>query len=647
MLDEAQVARLLDFYRSLDSGGVSKRPFHYSLDHPDVEYVRRVMDELIEVVGSVLLPRLHDAQIVTASYVVKESDPRGVVPPHQDWTFVDETRFRSINVWTPLMDVDIDNGALGVIHGSHRFFAEQLRVSPSPQCKSVTSAHLVTLFPFLDVKPLRAGEAIIFDNATIHGSAPNVTDEPRIATGLVVTHAEAELCHHYQLPNTDPPEVETYAIDRQFFMHYGNEALSQLYNAGERPQATAVQRTPYVLGEISQQELLSLVQNHPENHYNEVLVQKVQAAFGQAVARHRDPARGEATTGGAGAAEASSSPTVQKDQPHAEPPRAGNVTQVLRSKVRAFLRRASAALRERGDARGAQRDDPETAVLDSDAAAAVGRFYDEHHQAFLEVYGDVIQAFRTKDVADLLDYQIESMGLADGQRVLDAGCGVAGPAIHFARARDVEVEAITVSKAQAEEARRRVEEAGLDGRIRVSHGDYHTLDEIYPRDHFDLVYFLESFGHSHDKRRVLEASLKVLKPGGTLYVKDLFQKEPIVPEHTEAIRREVEKINSAYRYHIADLYEVLAQVRRLGFILANLKTVDLPLDRFENLTISNDFQELTGIARIDDWAKYIFPVEFYELKCFKPWYAIGSGSSRYFLQNLYHMQVLGTREKDL
>jgi ubiquinone/menaquinone biosynthesis C-methylase UbiE len=239
------------------------------------------------------------------------------------------------------------------------------------------------------------------------------------------------------------------------------------------------------------------------------------------------------------------------------------------------------------------------------------------------------------------------MGLAHGQRVLDAGCGVAGPAIHFARARDVEIEAITISDAQFRDARRRIEEAKLFDRIRVTQGDYHALDEIYPHDHFDLVYLLESFGHSHDKPRLLQACLKVLKPGGTLYVKDLFEREPLLPEHIEPIRVEIEKINRSYRYNIADLYDVLRHVRRIGFILTSLKTVDLPLDKFENLTISNVFQELTGIARIDDWAKYIFPVEFYEMKCIKPEHALGTGNSRYFLQNLYHMQVLGTRREDL
>jgi ubiquinone/menaquinone biosynthesis C-methylase UbiE len=277
----------------------------------------------------------------------------------------------------------------------------------------------------------------------------------------------------------------------------------------------------------------------------------------------------------------------------------------------------------------------------------VGRFYDATHDAFIKVYGEVIQAFRTRDVTKLLDYQIESIGLQPGQRVLDAGCGVCGPALHFARKAGVEVEGLTVSAKQAEHARARIREAGLEGKVSVRQGSYQELAELYPAESFDAVYFLESFGHSDDIARTLRGAFHVLKQGGTLYIKDLFEKEPAIPQHAPKIAEEVKKINAAYCYNIPDLYEFLALLRRQGFILLALKTVDLKLEEFENLTISNDFQELTGIGRIENWKEYIFPVDFFEVKCSKPVHDIRAGNSRYFLQNLYHLKVLSTRPEDL
>src|SRR5271167_1962556 len=86
-------------------------------------------------------------------------------------------------------------------------------------------------------------------------------------------------------------------------------------------------------------------------------------------------------------------------------------------------------------------------------ASSVGEFYDLHHADFLQVYGEVIQALRTKDIVDLLNYQINSIGFLPGQRVLDAGCGIGVPGIHFARNAQVQVDAITISRLQYEAAR--------------------------------------------------------------------------------------------------------------------------------------------------------------------------------------------------
>jgi len=277
----------------------------------------------------------------------------------------------------------------------------------------------------------------------------------------------------------------------------------------------------------------------------------------------------------------------------------------------------------------------------------VGRFYDETHDMFLKVYGEVIQAFRTRDVTQLLDYQIESMGLSQGQRVLDAGCGVCGPAIYFCKKAGVRVEALTVSQKQVEHAQSRIRDAGLEGKVSVRQGSYQDLPVFYEAESFDAVYFLESFGHSDDIARTIRAAWHVLKQGGTLYIKDLFKKEPAIPEHKLKIDDEVRKINAAYHYNIPDLNEFLGWVRRQGFILHSLKTIDLKLEEFENLTISNDFQELTGIGKIDNWKEYIFPVDFFEVKCMKPVHDIRAGNSRYFLQNLYHLKVLQTKPEDL
>jgi ubiquinone/menaquinone biosynthesis C-methylase UbiE len=277
----------------------------------------------------------------------------------------------------------------------------------------------------------------------------------------------------------------------------------------------------------------------------------------------------------------------------------------------------------------------------------VGEFYNQYNDKFLQVYGDVIQAFRTHDVGKLLDYQIEAMGLKEGMKVVDAGCGICGPAIYFAKNAGVEVHAVTISKEQYEQAQKRISEAGMESKVFVYHGDYHDLKSVIGTEGFDVVYFLESFGHSPFHSKAINSAWKVLKNGGLLYMKDLFRREPLLEGHADKIEREIKKINDAYRYNIADLYDVLHHLRKQGWILSKFKTIDLPLGEFENLTISNEFQELTGIAQIESWDDYVFPVDFFEVFCIKPEFDLSNGLDKYFLQNLMYMKVHGKKEEEL
>lgn len=228
-IDPNLVSRLKLFYEqglleNDDSG------FRVGLDHPDKALVEETTQFLIEMLQSTAEAVFNNPKIFTASYVVKHPGSQTTVPPHQDWTFTDETQFATYTVWIPLVDTSVENGALCVIPGSHRFF-EHPRSSPSPESKSAIADHLFTLFPYAKPIPMRAGQALIFNNRTIHASPPNLTDKPRIAVGIGVTSKAAPLRHFYQLPIA-PDKLKEYEVDEAFFIKFDNQSLSELYNAG-------------------------------------------------------------------------------------------------------------------------------------------------------------------------------------------------------------------------------------------------------------------------------------------------------------------------------------------------------------------------------------------------------------------------------
>lgn len=235
-LDAPSIQRLSAFYGTLNNDHIPAYGFHYSLDNADGQFVKRVADAVRENVAASVDEHFDRCKVIVASFVVKEPNPKSIVPAHQDWTFVDETEFDSVSVWVPLVDVRMANGAMGVLRGSHKFFSH-IRPSPAPQFRPPFGDHMFSIFPYLQIVPMKAGEAIVFNNKTIHASPPNTGPTPRVAAGFVITQAEADLYHHYLLPGTaSAPRIETYAIDETFFYTYNNTKLSALHDQGKKPE---------------------------------------------------------------------------------------------------------------------------------------------------------------------------------------------------------------------------------------------------------------------------------------------------------------------------------------------------------------------------------------------------------------------------
>lgn len=261
----------------------------------------------------------------------------------------------------------------------------------------------------------------------------------------------------------------------------------------------------------------------------------------------------------------------------------------------------------------------------------VRNFYNDNTDKFMEVYGEVIQAFRTNQVTDYLDYTIQSAELRDGQRILDAGCGVGGPASYFASRLQADITGVTISDYQVAKSKEILADKTLKGTVTIRQGDYHDIDQLFGENVFDRVLFLESFGHSPDQNLLIEKAYKVLKPGGILYIKDLFRREHPNAEDGRRIDNIIAAINQAYAYNVADFTEVMKTIRRLNFILLFVKTPEIRTEEFEHLTISNDFQNLFDIGKIISWEDYVFPIDFYEVKVMKPPFDINKEKHLYFL----------------
>jgi ectoine hydroxylase-related dioxygenase (phytanoyl-CoA dioxygenase family) len=318
-LNEAQIQKLTDYYYKVGLKDSTGYGFHIGMDIPDKERVKIMMNTIKEIALPAIEHYFDDVQFFTASYVIKEpNNPRSVVPPHQDWSFVeDEQQHCSVTCWITLQDVNMENGCMGVIKGSNKFF-DNVRPSPSPQAATPLKNHMFNIFPFLELIEMKAGEALIFDNRTIHASPPNATNAPRVAVGLGFTQKEAALCHYYLKPGTDNILLK-YKITPDFFLKYDNITLSKMYDRGETIQdCGSPEEVPYVWEDLSAGELAQRI-TAAGNTYKPELVEKMTVLFSaiypQELVNHLQQIKEEATANATAPAsnqpEPTTSPTPQ------------------------------------------------------------------------------------------------------------------------------------------------------------------------------------------------------------------------------------------------------------------------------------------------------------------------------------------------
>lgn len=246
------------------------------------------------------------------------------------------------------------------------------------------------------------------------------------------------------------------------------------------------------------------------------------------------------------------------------------------------------------------------------SVADIERYYDDWTRRYLEVGDDLIEACRPARTEDLLSYYISSIGLRPGQHLLDAGCGVCGPAVFFARHLDVTIDALTLSQVQVDIARQIITDAGVGDRVSVRKGNFDRLPELYPLASFDGVMFLEALGHAEHPDRVLRDVWAMLKPGGFLYIKDFFARETDDPDGHEQIARVTQQIDAIYAYNTLDLHQVLRSARKTGFKIEFIKSPGFDID----IRVRESFERRNGID-IFAGLKEFTPTDWLELRLLK------------------------------
>lgn len=190
--------------------------FYASVAHGFGQDAAQFQREALDMVGDTLRQTVPDMEPFLASITAKGPRTPQPLPFHHDWTYTDERLFRTLFIWCPLVTTSPKNGTLQVVAGSHKWF-EGIRPSREHEAahnfqQALTQAAVAI--------PLKAGQAVAFNPAVLHGSPPNNSRRDRPAVTFALVDAGAPLLHFHQ---SSHGQLVGARVDKRFFTehHYG------------------------------------------------------------------------------------------------------------------------------------------------------------------------------------------------------------------------------------------------------------------------------------------------------------------------------------------------------------------------------------------------------------------------------------------
>lgn len=162
-------------------------------------------------------------------------------------------------------------------------------------------------------------------------------------------------------------------------------------------------------------------------------------------------------------------------------------------------------------------------------------------------------------------YLAHSIGIKEGMRVLDVGCGVGGPAREIAKFTGAKIIGLNNNDYQIQRATHYAAKEKLSEQLAFVKGDFMQMS--FPDNSFDAVYAIEATVHAPKLEGVYGEIFRVLKPGGVFGVYEWLMTDEYDNENVEHrnIRLGIELGNGIS--NMVKVSEGLAAIKNVGFEL--------------------------------------------------------------------------------
>lgn len=211
-IDDVQLKLLLDLYYKSGLGKTNGK-MYTNLQDLNYEESVAIEEAIIKICTKSVDVYLENYRIINAGFLIKGIGKNSDSRLHQDWSIVDESKFRSALLWIPLIDVDEKNGCIQVIPQSHNWF------------QTIRSFSIHSLFlkfnykinPFLKALPLKTGEAVMFFSKLFHGSKQNYSDVERPCITITIIDENADFIHYLK---SNESTIKVLSCTKEFIYQY-------------------------------------------------------------------------------------------------------------------------------------------------------------------------------------------------------------------------------------------------------------------------------------------------------------------------------------------------------------------------------------------------------------------------------------------